>query len=83
MDFAVASGRTLKPIMMALEADARVTSDSLMAPTPPWITFTTTSSLDSFSTAAMAVGCSSAAACISSPRRQTRWKPVSRSTARV
>jgi len=28
------SGRTLKPMMIALEADARSTSDSLMAPTP-------------------------------------------------
>ena len=44
----MASGRTLKPMMMALEAEARVTSDSLMVPTPPWITFTTTSSLESF-----------------------------------
>ena len=34
-------------MMIALEAEARETSDSLMAPTPPWITFTTTSSLDS------------------------------------
>ena len=48
MDFAVTSGLTLKPMMMALEAEARDTSDSLMAPTPPWITFTITSSLDSF-----------------------------------
>ena len=31
--FAVTSGRTLKPITMALDAAARVTSDSLMAPT--------------------------------------------------
>ena len=31
MDFACASGRTLKPIMIALEADASVTSDSLIA----------------------------------------------------
>ena len=45
--FAVASGRTLKPMMMALEAAARVTSDSLMAPTPPWMILTTTSSLES------------------------------------
>ena len=28
MDFAVASGRTLKPIMIALDAAARLTSDS-------------------------------------------------------
>ena len=48
MDFAVASGRTLKPIMIALDAAARLTSDSLIAPTPPWMTLTTTSSLDSF-----------------------------------
>ena len=48
MDFACASGRTLKPMMIALEADASVTSDSLIAPTPPWMTLTTTSSLESF-----------------------------------
>ena len=35
-------------MMIALDADARLTSDSLIAPTPPWITLTTTSSLDSF-----------------------------------
>ena len=45
--FAVASGFTLNPMMIALDAEARETSDSLMAPTPPWITFTTTSSLES------------------------------------
>ncbi len=35
----------------------------------------------SFTTAAMAVSCCSAAACISSPRRQTSWKPVCRSNS--
>ena len=34
-------------MMMALDADAKETSDSLIAPTPPWITLTITSSLDS------------------------------------
>ena len=33
--------------MMAFDALARETSDSVIAPTPPWITFTTTSSLES------------------------------------
>ena len=33
-DAALRSGRTLKPIMMAFDADASSTSDSLMAPTP-------------------------------------------------
>ena len=42
------SGRTLKPIMIALDADAKITSDSLIAPTPPWMILTTTSSLLSF-----------------------------------
>ena len=28
---------TLNPIMIALEADARLTSDSLIAPTPPYL----------------------------------------------
>ena len=46
---AMLSGRTLKPMMMALEASARSTSDLLMAPTPAWMTRTRTSSLDSFS----------------------------------
>ncbi len=31
---------------MALDAAARLTSDSLIVPTPPWMTFTTTSSFD-------------------------------------
>ena len=34
-------------MMIALEALARDTSDSLIAPTPPWITLTITSSLES------------------------------------
>ena len=33
--------------MIALDVAARLTSDSLMAPTPPWITLTITSSLES------------------------------------
>ena len=35
--FAILSGRTLKPIIIALDALAKDTSDSLIAPTPPWI----------------------------------------------
>ena len=35
--------------MMALEDAASITSDSLMAPTAPWMTRTLTSSLESFS----------------------------------
>ena len=46
---ALASGRTLKPTMMALEVEASITSLSLMAPTAQWMTRTRTSSLDSFS----------------------------------
>jgi hypothetical protein len=46
---AAASGRTLKPTMMALEEEASMTSDSFTAPTPPWMTRTLTSSLESFS----------------------------------
>ena len=49
VSFAVASIFTLNPMMIAEDALARVTSDSLMAPTPPWIHFTTTSSLESLS----------------------------------
>ena len=46
---ALLSGRTLKPMMMALAVDASMTSVSVIAPTPPWIVRTRTSSLDSFS----------------------------------
>ncbi len=45
---ALRSGRTLKPIMIAFEADASSTSDSLIAPTPEWITRTLTFSFESF-----------------------------------
>jgi hypothetical protein len=45
---ALRSGRTLKPMMMAFDADASSTSDSLMAPTPERITRTFTLSLESF-----------------------------------
>ena len=41
---ALASGRTLKPIISALAADASITSDSVIAPTPAWTTATLTSS---------------------------------------
>ena len=46
--FAIASGRTLNPMMIALDAEAKITSDSLMAPTPPCTTLIITSSLESF-----------------------------------
>lgn len=46
---ALLSGRTLKPMMMAFAVDASMTSVSVIAPTPPWIVRTRTSSLDSFS----------------------------------
>ena len=45
---ALRSGRTLKPMMMALEAEASSTSVSLMAPTPERITWTVTLSVESF-----------------------------------
>ena len=53
MSFALASGRTLKPTMMALDVEASMTSDSLMAPTAQWMTRTRTSSLVSFSREAL------------------------------
>ena len=37
MSAALRSGRTLKPMMMAFDADASSTSDSLIAPTPEWM----------------------------------------------
>src|ERR671928_54867 len=43
--------RTLKPMMAAPAAEANVTSDSVMAPTPEWMTRAETSSLPSFSSA--------------------------------
>ena len=46
---AVASGRTLKPMTMALEAEANITSLSETAPTAAWMQWTRTSSLLSFS----------------------------------
>ena len=53
VSLALASGRTLKPTTMAPEVAARVTSDSLMAPTAQWMTRTRTSSLVSFSKEAL------------------------------
>src|SRR5690606_488425 len=46
---AAASGRTLNPTMIALEATARFTSDSEMAPVPAWTTLTPTDSDSSLS----------------------------------
>ena len=45
---ALLSGLTLNPITKALDAVARVISVSVIAPTPPWITLTFTSSVESF-----------------------------------
>ena len=44
-------GRTWKPMMMAFEAAASITSVSVMAPTPAWTMSTATSSFDSLSSA--------------------------------
>jgi hypothetical protein len=43
--------RTLKPMMAAFEAAARLTSDSVMPPTPDRMTRAATSSVPSFSSA--------------------------------
>ena len=43
---ALRSGRTLKPMTTALEAEASRMSDSVMAPTPEWRTLTRTFSVD-------------------------------------
>ena len=45
---ALRSGRTLKPMMMAFEAEASSTSVSVIAPTPERSTFSRTFSFDSF-----------------------------------
>ncbi len=50
---AAASGRTLKPTMMALAVEASRISDSEIAPTPLWMTLTATSSLESLSRLAL------------------------------
>ena len=44
---ALRSGRTLKPMMIAFDAEASSTSDSLMAPTPAWMIRILTFSSDS------------------------------------
>ena len=41
-------GRTLKPMMIACDADASMTSDSLIAPTPVWMTRSRTSVCSTF-----------------------------------
>ena len=48
-DSAPDTGLTLNPIIIAFDAAANNTSDSFIAPTPPWITLTLTSSVDNFS----------------------------------
>ena len=45
---ALRSGRTLKPMMMAFDAEASSTSLSVMAPTPEWMTLMRTFSVDIF-----------------------------------
>ena len=45
---AYASGRTLKPMMVAPSMPASMTSFSVTAPTPLWIVRTRTSLLESF-----------------------------------
>ena len=45
---ALRSGRTLKPMTIAFDADASSTSDSLIAPTPLWMMRTLTFSSLSF-----------------------------------
>ena len=60
---ALRSGRTLKPMMMAFEAVASSTSDSLMAPTPEWmilISVFSSVSFDSVSASTSAEPCTSA-----------------------
>jgi len=50
-DIAPTSGLTLNPIIIASDAEAKVTSDSVIAPTAAWITFTVTLSFESLSIA--------------------------------
>ena len=46
---AASSGLTLNPIIIALDTDAKVTSDSFIPPVDAWSILTLTSSLESFS----------------------------------
>jgi len=48
-NFALDVGRTLKPTMIALDAEAIMTSSSVIAPAAALITFKCTSLVDSFS----------------------------------
>ena len=73
-------------MMIALDAEARITSDSLIAPTPPWITFTTTSSLDSFTSdcfTASTEPCTSAFTIISSSFIFPDWIWENRSSSDI
>ncbi len=66
---ALRSGRTLKPMMIAFDAEASSTSDSLMAPTPLWMMRTLTFSsvsLVSVSPSTSAEPCTSALTMIGS-----------------
>ena len=65
---AFGSGFTLKPMMMAFDAEASMTSVSVMVPTAPWITRTLISSVDRRSSAS----CSASTEPCTSPLRMTR-----------
>ncbi len=72
--------------MIAEEALAKLTSDSLIAPTPPWITFTTTSSLVSFKRlcfTASTLPCTSALIIIFSSFRLPAWIWLNRSSSDI
>ena len=69
--------------MIAEDALAKMTSDSLIAPTPPWMTLTTTSSLDSFKRlcfTASTLPCTSALMIRFSSFRLPSWILVNRSS---
>ena len=83
VSFAVASGRTLNPMIIAFDAEARLTSDSLIAPTPPWMILTTTSSFESFSRLCLIAStdpCTSAFTTIPSSFKLPSWICVNRSS---
>ncbi len=48
IDLALPIGRTLNPIIIASDAEANKTSDSVIGPTPLWMIFTCISSVESF-----------------------------------
>ena len=86
ISFALASGLMLKPITMAFDADARIISDSLIAPTPACMHLITTSSFESFKRLCLTAStepCTSALMMILSSLRLPAWIWLYRSSSDI